>query len=106
MRLLCLILLAIMLTGCDREAPPSAGAENDPANFNATPAAGAAKSDTLKITYSKSDPFEQSKAAPKAAEPETPAPVPAHAGHSEKEKPAVPEPKQALKPDHEEYQKK
>ena len=104
MRLLCLILLAIMLTGCDREVPPSAGGENDPANSNATPAAGAAKSDTLKITYSKFDPFEQSKATPKAAEPETPAP--AHAGHSEKEKPAVSEPKPALKPDHEEHQKK
>lgn len=97
MRIIFLSMLAVALSGCDREPMLQSVGDNDPVSTSAAPSPAAAKSDTLKITYSKSDPFEQPKAAPQTA------PTKEHVhDHSGSEKVLPP----AKKSEHEEHQKK
>ena len=62
-------LLIPVLAGCDRDRVTERGAESEPASSGDASAPAVAKTDTLKITYSKADPFEQKKGASKDTTP-------------------------------------
>ena len=105
MKYLALIVMLLTLTGCDREVMPSSG-ENDPATSTAAQPAPVQKSDTLKITYSKADPFEQAQKA-KESSPKAHAhngkPDEKHdASHDAKAKSPTPD----NKPEHKEHEHK
>lgn len=100
MRHLAAMVAILVLSGCDGDNDlVRNGTNSGAADSNASQAPLSPQSDTLKITYSKADPFEKSQSAPKNA---APAPnVHDGAGHQSKEKPI-----QEKKPTHGEHQKK
>lgn len=100
MKIFVLILILFAIPGCDRPDELGDRSRSHPANGDAPQSPPSAQSDTLKITYSKSDSYKPQtnpKPEPSDGKPD------AHAGHKMEEKPATAPEK---KPEHSEHQKK
>ncbi|MDL5054132.1 hypothetical protein QQ056_11325 [Oscillatoria laete-virens NRMC-F 0139] len=94
MRYLAALVTIVALMGCDREAESFKGETGiGAADSSAVQSPHPSKSDTLKVTFSKSDPLDTSTDAPKSATPHSR--TVENAGHGSKEKSA-----------HEEHSKK
>jgi len=99
-RYLAAFIVIIALSGCDRDKEfVRNGTDNGAADSQAAQTPTPSKSETLKVTFSKSDPFEKSASTSKEAAPKASASE--HAGHGSKEKPG-----QEKKTTHEEHSKK
>ena len=108
MRYVIAFIVIVALSGCDRgenligDGTSSGAADSGAAQTPAQPG-----SETLKVTYSKADPYKPSQPAKKQAAPGSAAPD--HAGHDMKEKPGMDmknKPADAKKPSHEEHPSK
>lgn len=102
MKYLMALVVIVALNGCDRdENRIDNGTSSGAADSGAAQASSPPKSETLKITYSKDDPFQASQPGKKEAA------SGAQAGHESKEKPGQEmKSTQEKKPNHEEHQHK
>lgn len=106
MRYLTAFMLIVTLCGCDHEQNLIGdGTGSGAADSGAAQSVAPPPSDTLKVTYSKSDPYKPSQSEKKDAASSTKD----HAGHDMKEKPGMDmkkKPSDEKKPSHEEHQQK
>ena len=106
MKIFFLILILLVIPGCDRPDEMDEHSAHHPANADAPQTPPSAQSNTLKITYSKADSFkptENPKTMSSDAKSGGAGARGEHEGHEMKEKSA---PAPEKKPDHSEHQKK